>query len=258
MSAVYHRAKLLPSHQVHDRTPFDYNPTINQFLSDTVSFENNFFIVVGSNNSITTLLPDDVNKLTRNSSKFLFIVLENKFNESNQDFILQNKSYLNTVSNANKKFIQNYYVDQKLLTENDEFVFSDEFDNTYIFDAPLKSNFNGGIVFPKINQEINPKTVNSAIDSILNKTIKSNELLLKSLKQYKEEFSFLRSQPTNKLNEQLKNLVVKDSIAKEIPKNYKNEILLYTSNDSLKKTLESKLYLLMSKDEIKDLIEQSP
>jgi hypothetical protein len=231
------------------------NTNINQFLSNTVSFENNFFIVVGSNNSITTLLPDDVTKLTRNSSKFLFIVLENKYNQDNQDFILQNKSYLNTVSSSNKKFIQNYYVDQKLLIENDGFVFSDEFDNAYIYDAPLKSNFNGGIVFPKLNKEINPKTVNSAIDTILNKTIKSNELLLKSLKEYKEEFSFLRSQPTSKLNGLIQTELVKDSIAKEIPKNYKNEIFLYTSNDSLKNTIENKLYLLMSKDEIKELIE---
>jgi hypothetical protein len=134
---------------------------INQFLSEKASFENNFFIVVGSNNSINSVLPNDVNKLAIHSSKLLFVVLENKNSPENQDFILQNKAYLNAVSSQNKKVIQNYYVDQKLLIDNDEFTFSDEFDNSYIFDAPKKSNFNGGIVFPKLNNEVNPKSVNS-------------------------------------------------------------------------------------------------
>ena len=224
-------------------------------MFDEASFENNFFIVVGANNSINSLLPDDGNKLTKNSAKLLFVTLENKNSPEIQDFILQNKAYLNLASSQSKKFIQNYYVDQKLLIDNDEFAFSDEFDNSYIFDAPTKSNFNGGIVFPKLDNEINPKSVNTAIDSILVKTIKTNNLHLKSLRDYRSEFSFLRRIPSNKLNELLKNVAVKDSISNEITKNYKNEIFLYKATDTISPALDNKLCLLMNKEEIKTLIE---
>lgn len=233
----------------------DNNNSINQFLSDQANFENNFFIVVGANNSINSLLPNDLSKMAMNSSKLLFITLENKNTAEIQDFILQNKSYLNLASDQNKKFIQNYYVDQKLLTESDEFAFSDEYDNSYVFDAPKKSNFNGGIVFPKLDNEINAKSVNTAIDSILHKTIKMNDLHLKSLKEYKNEFSFLRSQPSDKLTELINNLPLNDTIYREIPKNYKNEIFLYKTNGIIKPVLKNNLYLLMNKDEIKELIE---
>lgn len=232
----------------------NYN-SINQFLSDEANFENNFFIVVGANNAINSLLPDDPTKLTKNSAKLLFVSLENKNTAEIQDFILQNKAYLNLASSQNKKYIQNYYVDQKLLIENDEFAFSDEFDNSYIFDGPKKSNFNGGIVFPKLDHEINPNSVNTAIDTILVKTIQTNNLHLKSLQEYRNEFSFLRSIPSKKLNELVKNNAINDSVFDEIPKNYNNEIFLYKVTDSLSPAFENKLCLLMNKEEIKALIE---
>ena len=87
------------------------------------------------------------------------------------------------------------------------------------------------------------------------KTIKTNNLHLKSLREYRSEFSFLRSIPSNKLNELLKNVAVKDSISNEIPKNYKNEIFLYKATDTINSTFENKLCLLMNKEEIKTLIE---
>lgn len=243
------------SNEIETENILDNNNSINQFLSDQANFENNFFIIVGSNSAIYSILPNDLSKMVMNSAKLLFITLENKNTTEIQDFILQNKSYLNLASDLNKKFIQNYYVDQKMLIDNDEFTFSDEYDNSYIFDAPLKSNFNGGIVFPKLDSEINPKSVNTAIDSILHKTIKMNDLHLKSLKEYKNEFSFLRSQPSDKLTELINSSPLNTTVFDEIPKNYKNEIFLFKTKGSIKSTLENNLYLLMKKDEIKELIE---
>ena len=49
-------------------------------------------------------------------------------------------------------------------------------------------------------------------------SLKTNNLHLKSLREYRSEFSFLRSIPSNKLNELLKNVAVNDSISNEIPK----------------------------------------
>jgi hypothetical protein len=231
------------------------NSSISQFLSSDTNFENNFFILAGLDGSINNTLPDSFNMLAKNNAKLLFILFGNENTSDNQDFILQSKMYLNEASSANKSNIQNYYIDPKLVTKNDEFIYNGEFDNDYIYDAPLKSNFNGGIVFPKLNEELTPETINKAIDSVIGKTIKTNNRLLKSLTQYKNEFSFLRSQPSQTINNLIQNFPQKDSIVTDIPKNYKSETFAISAKDTLDTNLEDKVHILLTESEIKQLIE---
>ncbi|MFW0739789.1 type VI secretion system protein TssR domain-containing protein [Flavobacterium sp. T12S277] len=231
------------------------NTAISQFLDSDVNFENNFFILAGLDGSVNSVLNDSFTQLAKNNGKLLFILFGNENNGDNQDFILQSKMHLSDASNANKKNIQNYYVDPKLITKNDEFVYTGEYDNDYIYDAPLKSNFNGGIVFPKLNGGLTPETINKAIDSVISKTIKTNNRLLKSLTQYKNEFSFLRSQPSETINSLLENFPHKDSVDTDIPKNYKSESFAITAKDTLTESLESSVHLLFTEAEIKLLIE---
>lgn len=231
------------------------NTSISQFLSPEANFENNFFILTGLDGSINTVLPDSFSILAKNNAKLLFILFGNENNADNQDFILQSKMYLSEASSANKKNIQNYYVDPKLITKNDEFTYNGETDNDYIYNAPLKSNFNGGIIFPKLNSELTPETINKAIDSVISKTIKTNNALLKSLIQYKNEFSFLRSQPSATINSLTQNFSRKDSISTDIPKNYKSETFIINAKDTLKSNLENKVCILLTENEIRQLIE---
>lgn len=231
------------------------NSDITQFLSSDANFENNFFILAGADSSINNTLPDSFNLMATNNAKLLFILFGNENTSDNQDFILQSKMYLNEASNANKSNIKNYYVDPKLITKNDEFIYDGEFDNDYIYDAPLRSNFNGGILFPKLNGELSAETINKAIDSVIGKTIKTNNTLLKSLTQYKNEFSFLRSQPSQTINNLIQNLSQKDSIDTTIPKNYKSETFVINAKDTLSSNLEDKIHLLLTANEIKQLIE---
>lgn len=228
---------------------------IGQFLSQDANFENNFFILAGLDNSINSTLPDSFNMLAKNNAKLLFILFTNQNTSENQDFISQSKMYLDEASSANKKFIQNYYVDPKLITKSDEFTYTGEVDNDYIYNAPLKSNFNGGILFPKLNGELAPETINKAIDSVISKTIKTNNSLLKSLTQYKTEFSFLRSRPSETIDSLILNFPEKDSISTDIPKNYKSETFVINAKDSLKSNLENKVNLLLTEPEIKQLLE---
>ncbi|WP_281322571.1 type VI secretion system protein TssR domain-containing protein [Flavobacterium aestivum] len=228
---------------------------ISKYWSSDISFENNFFILAGSHSTVNSTLPDSFNVLAKNNAKLLFILFENENTAENQDFILQSKMYLNEASNANKRVIQNYYVDPKLIIKNDQFIYNGESDNNYIYDAPLKSNFNGGILFPKLNGELTPITINKAIDSIINKTIKTNDVLLKSLTQYKNEFSFLRSQPSKKINNLIQNFSQKDGTDTNIPKNYKNETYVINTKDTVGNSINDKVNLLLTENEIKQLIE---
>lgn len=231
------------------------NTGISQFLNQDTNFENNFFILTGLEGSINSVLPDSFSILAKNNAKLLFILFKNENSADNQDFILQSKMYLSEASNANKRNIQNYYVDPKLVTKNDEFTYNGDVDNDYIYNAPLKSNFNGGIIFPKLNGELTPETINKAIDSVISKTIKTNNALLKSLTQYKNEFSFLRSVPSGTIKSLVQNYPRKDSIGTEIPKNYKSETFVINAQDTLNSILENKVNILLTEGEIKQLIE---
>ncbi|WP_124020594.1 type VI secretion system protein TssR domain-containing protein [Flavobacterium tructae] len=231
------------------------NINITQFLSAGPNYENNFFILAGLDGSINTVLQDNMSALAKNNAKLLYILFRNENSSDNQDFISQSKAYLSDASNANKKYIQNYYVDPKLVPKNDEFVYNGEADNEYIYNAPLKSNFNGGIVFPKLNGELTPETINKAIDTVISKTIKTNNALLKSLTQYKNEFSFLRSQPSITVKNIIENSPLKDSVSTDVPKKYKNETFAINAKDSLDNDLESKVHILLTENEIKQLIE---
>jgi hypothetical protein len=244
-----------PDEITKENTLRNSNNGISQFLSSDVNFENNFFILAGLDSSINATLPDSFNMLAKNNAKLLFILFGNENTSDNQDFILQSKMYLNEASNANKKNIQNYYVDPKLIAKNDEFIYTGEFDNDYIYDAPLKSNFNGGILFPKLNGELTPETINKAIDSVISKTIKTNNTLLKSLTQYKNEFSFLRSQPSATMNNLIQKSLQKDDTDITIPKKYKNETFVINAKDTLNNNLEDKVHILLNESEIKQLIE---
>ncbi|MBS7253666.1 type VI secretion system protein TssR domain-containing protein [Flavobacterium branchiicola] len=231
------------------------NTNISQFLSSETNFENNFFILTGLEGSINNVLPDSFSNLAKNNAKLLYIIFRNENDSENQDFILQSKMYLSEASNANKRNIQNFYVDPKLIAKNDEFTYNGDTDNDYIYNAPLKSNFNGGIVFPKLNNELTPESINKAIDTVISKTIKTNNVLLKSLTQYKNEFSFLRSQPSHTINNLIQNYPRKDSVSTEIPKNYKSETFVINAKDTLNSTLENKVHILLTDGEIKQLIE---
>lgn len=228
---------------------------ISQLLGPEASFENNFFILAGLNGSVNTVLPDNFRKMAENNSKLLFIIFGNENTSDSQDFILQSKMYLNEASNANKKNIQNYFVDPKLIVKNDEFTYNGEYDNAFIYDAPLKSNFNGGIIFPKLNSELTPETINKAIDSVIIKTIKTNNGLLKSLTQYKNEFSFLRSQPSQKINDLIRTDSDEEKKDKYIAKNYVNETYVIKTKDSLKGILEDQINILLTETEIRQLLE---
>ncbi|MFB9076283.1 type VI secretion system protein TssR domain-containing protein [Flavobacterium procerum] len=245
-----------PEEITQDNVLPNNDSNISQFLSSETSFENNFFILAGLNNgSVNTVLPNNFKKMAENNSKLLFIIFGNENTTDSQDFILQSKMYLNEASNANKKNIQNYFVDPRLIVKNDEFTYNGEYDNAFIYDAPLRSNFNGGIIFPKLNGELTPETINKAIDSVIIKTIKTNNGLLRSLTQYKNEFSFLRSQPSQKINDLIQNNSEEDKANKFIPKNYVSESYVIKAREPLDGILEDKINILLTENEISQLLE---
>ncbi|MEP0212879.1 MAG: type VI secretion system protein TssR domain-containing protein [Cellulophaga sp.] len=235
--------------------------TLNQAIEtslatsyNTTSFENNFFIIAGSSGNYNLDRQDYlIKKMALKSSKLLFIQLQNRSNESNQNNLLLAKEILSDVSKSYNSFIENYIIDNNLtISKNSLKNIASENSNIYVYDAPQNSLFNGGVIFPSINMHIEPKALSTAIDTVLINTINTNNKLITSLNNYKSKLGVLKSKPSKFL----KTIFNSDSlqislIDKNNPNDifYKNTPLDKASVNSLQKGYH------MSKTEVLDLIE---
>ncbi|OEK09812.1 hypothetical protein A8C32_09890 [Flavivirga aquatica] len=223
---------------------------------DDKNFENNIVIVMGEGNLDFEIKNDDIlYDLAKISSRMLFFQLDNTSNKKHQDYILKSKQILDAIGKEYRNYITNYVIDNKLEIKQNLFstIESNE-DNIYLYDAPKNSMYVGGLVFPKINKSLTPLSFDVALDSLLSRTIASNDTLLKSLQKGAENLGFLRSLPTKRMTNILKDDSLKRS-ALLIPKTNRLERYLETSKLNLKdnKTLESGY--LFSKKELDVILE---
>ena len=234
----------------------DLTQAISSSLSDATflnkNFQTNFFIISGSNNLYNLNQQDKILRdMTLKSSIALFIQLDNKLDESYQNYLLYAKEVLAKLSYYRNSFIKNYIVDSDLVINNNTFKnIPAENSNLYIYDAPKNSLYNGGIVFPSINQSIEPASVSIAIDSILLNQSLIDKRLISSLKEYKSKLGVIWSKPSAPV----KCFFKTDSLKVNIEKENLNEVLYRTAllNDSFVKPFQKGYEL--TKDKLIELI----
>ena len=220
-------------------------------------FENNIMLIMGNDSSGLDLdldSDDDVlYDLAKLPVRLLFFQLENTTSKKHQDFVLQAKQILDNIGNQYSEYVTDYIIENKQLLKKNLFIALDSKDNNiYLYDAPNRSMYTGGIVFPKINHTLNPTSFDIAVDSLLSKTVASTTRLIASLEHGVRKLGFLRSKPSRRIVELFK----KDSIkALLIPKINKNEMYLETSVISLKDTKHLASGYLFSKKQLTMLIE---
>ncbi|MGJ8660305.1 MAG: type VI secretion system protein TssR domain-containing protein [Cellulophaga fucicola] len=218
------------------------------------SFENNFFIIAGSDGNYNLDKHEGLIKtMALKSSKLLFVQLENRSNESNQNNLLLAKEILSEASKKYNTYIEDYIIDNNLtISENSLKSVASENSNIYLYDAPKNSLFNGGIIFPSINKSIEPKALSTAIDTVLLSTIKTNNKLVTSLNNYESKLGVLKSKPSNFLrcifnSDSLDIALIDKSNPNDVY--YKNVELGTTTINSLNKGYH------MSRAEVLELIE---
>ncbi|SNQ45119.1 type VI secretion system protein TssR domain-containing protein [Cellulophaga lytica] len=162
------------------------------------SFENNFFIIAGSSGNYNLDKQEHlIEKMALYSSKLLFVQLQNRSNESYQNNLLLAKEILSEASKNYNNHIENYIIDNNLTVSKNSLInLEAENSNIYVYDAPKNSLFNGGIIFPSINNSIEPKALSVAIDTILQRTLNTNNKLITSLNNYKSKLGVLKSKPS--------------------------------------------------------------
>ncbi len=170
----------------------------NVLGGDNQSFENNIMIVVGSKKYKLTgkeKYKDLIKKLTTNSSRIVFFQIDSGVEEDYQNFILQSKILLANVANHYTEYIKGYNVDYNLIKPDNTFSNLEGNGNTFIFDSPKNSSYQGAIVFPSIDERSTPQDFDIVVDSLITKTIEFNALSKKSRDHFAKDFSFSRSKP---------------------------------------------------------------
>jgi hypothetical protein len=192
--------------------------------------------------------------LSKFSTQILFFQLENKSDNKHQDYILKAKQILDEVGKKYYDFITNYIIENELAIKQNTFISleSDE-NNIYLYDTPKKSIYNGGVVFPKVNKYLTPISFDVAFDSLISKTITTNNAFIKSLENGTDKLGFLRSKPTDRII----NILKKDSTrnALLIPKNHKDEKFLEVSRLEILHNMDLEPGYLFSKKELNVIIE---
>lgn len=212
----------------HART-YDFDGAITDIIknSNSKNFENNIFMVLGTNQKLE-LKPYTINKFGQKSGKFLFVQINNQSSKNYQDFILQAKELLSETGMAYIDFIQKYIVENSLL-KGGNFInlssLSAVNDNIYVFDAPETSLANGGLVFPVSNNYLSNEALSIAIDSLIIKSNKTSEQLLSSLRKHERKLGTLRSEPSPVLTQLFNSNAIADSMSiTSIDKNSVNDV----------------------------------
>ncbi|CAA0156952.1 type VI secretion system protein TssR domain-containing protein [Tenacibaculum maritimum] len=223
------------------------------------NFENNFFIIVGSKGRASlNNYPEVIRKLSVKSAKLLFVQLENNIQDDYQNYLLNAKETMSETGEGYNVFIENFIVDNSLIVGHNSLKnIPSETDNIYIYDAPKNSLFNGGIIFPKINEKLSIASLDIAVDSILTNTYKTNQKLISSLKHYESKLGILRSKPSVVVTKVFEAEQKGESLdISEIDRNNINEVYYHKVrvNDTVMKPFE-KGYIL-TKEELLTLIEE--
>lgn len=216
------------------------------------SFESNFYIIVGTNelHKISGQNPL-LSKMAQNSAIVLFAQIENNPDGASQNFLLYAKEILSKISKYRTAHLENYIVDNQLITEDNSLKnIADEQMNIYVYDAPKNSLFNGGLVFPQLYKRLTPAALNTAMDSILVHNKLTQEKLITSLENYKNNLGVIYSEPSVAAKCFFKGEEAKLS---QIKKDNINEI--FFDRFQTDKNLYLDAGLELTKEEITDLID---
>ncbi|TDQ30353.1 type VI secretion system protein TssR domain-containing protein [Tenacibaculum caenipelagi] len=230
---------------------------IDNFSDEKKRFENNIFIIASSkenSNDISKEKDSFFEKIAKKSPKIVFAQLDSDKSARSQNYILGSKEFLYKTGKFYNEFIKNFIVDNKIIVEHNilKNISTDE-DNVYIYDAPDNSLFNGGIVFPGIENSLTPVSLEKTIDSILERSNLTNRKLISSLNYFNKKLGVLRSKPTAAIKIKYKELATDSLRLFQLSRNNLHEVL-YQKVTLLNDSILKKGYIL-DKDEILALIE---
>lgn len=163
--------------------------------------ESNVLIVAGSN--AYSVDNDEIEQLStqlaKSFTRILFWKVQNDISEESTNFILFAKAMLYKVGHAFSVFKRHYIADFNLYHESNMLKLINEINNVYLFDSPAHSMYQGGVAFPKINEEFHPILFEQILDSLLLQVAADNDSIITSLNSYFTGVGLARSIPDSEL-----------------------------------------------------------
>lgn len=230
---------------------------VNQNQFEELSFENNIVMVFGEDQLDFNIEENDalLYELAKISSRLLFFQLENSSDDNHQDYILKSKQILDATSDYFTDYFSNYIIDSKAVFDKNIYTSINTEDNIiYLYDAPKKSIYTGGLVFPKTDYTLSSESLSIALVSVVSKTMEANISLLKSLETGADKLGFLRSKPSVSIANILTGEYQVENLAL-IPKNDKNEIYLDSKKMNVVYPNKPEAGYLLTKNELENIIE---
>ena len=190
----------------------------------------------------------------------IFFQLANNSDDVYQEYILQAKDLLSRVALEYGDFIKSFTVDNNLVKEKNIFSSIPSEDNLYVYDSPKSSNYQGGIGFSKMNSELVPTSFDLVLDSVLLHTLETNKLYQESLDAYNSKLGFLRSSPSQFIDQEVEEDSTYQGQVNLIPRNRldesfnRNEKLVIDQNNLSTAYLLSEADLQILIDNYKSLV----
>lgn len=223
--------------------------------SPSGSFENNLFIVLGTNQDLN-IAPQLIDNVVRQSGKFLFVQIKNQLNASYQDFLLLAKEALDNSERSYHDYMSNFIVEHHLVKSGGFARLDADNTNIFLYDAPARSLVNGGMLFPQTGKVLTNTALDVALDSLIVKTRHTDNVLLESLKKFERELGVLRSKPSTTVERLFEKEQIADSLhIGHIDRNSINDV--YYKQVMLRDSLfgNQEQACLLTEEEIKELLQ---
>ena len=177
-----------------------FHAAMNKIFSETpyTKFENNVFIILGTDEFPTFTSEINAEMYTRSATLFLAQML-GRLTPSYQSFILQSKTLLDNNTSEYMSYAKDYLCASDwskggLFTD-----ISTESENAFVLDAPKNGIVTGGFVYPRLDTELTNTGFARVLDSLFVRIDERNQKLVAVSTDAENQYGALRAIPTQEM-----------------------------------------------------------
>lgn len=177
-----------------------FHAAMNKIFSETpyTKFENNVFIILGTDEFPTFTSEINAEMYTRSATLFLAQML-GRLTPSYQSFVLQSKTLLDNNTSEYMSYAKDYLCASDwskggLFTD-----ISTESENAFVLDAPKNGIVTGGFVYPRLDTELTNTGFARVLDSLFVRIDERNQKLVAVSTDAENQYGALRAIPTQEI-----------------------------------------------------------
>lgn len=177
-----------------------FHAAMNTIFAETpyVKFENNVFIILGTD-ELLTFTPDINTEIYTRSTTLLIGQLFSDDRLLTQNFVLQSKELLENYILEYINFTTDYLCEPTWPKRGFFTNISTSSENVYLQEAPKETVVTGGFVYPNIYSELSNAGLSRVLDSLFIKVADRNDALANISRKSENKYGTLRAVPTQEI-----------------------------------------------------------